>query len=96
MLHIISSTPVEMAIIERIGTTDVVIFIENAVLGVLQQGALVEQLLRKMGGNHFYVLTSDIESRGIGVDELIPGIEVLDYCDFVELTIQNSVIQSWC
>ena len=96
MLHIISHSPVEVAILERIGAGDVVIFIENAVLGVLRQGALSGNLQRSLKEYRCCVLLADMEVRGIGVEELVSGIEVMDYCGFVELTVQNPVIQSWC
>jgi tRNA 2-thiouridine synthesizing protein B len=96
MLHIISHTPIEVAIFERIGPGDVVILIENAVLGALQQGALSGQLISSLCENRCCVLNADLEIRGIGVEELVPGVEVMNYSGFVELTVQNPRIQSWC
>jgi sulfur relay protein TusB/DsrH len=41
------------------------------------------------------VLVSDIETRGISMAELVPGIVVIDYAGWVTLTTHYQRIQSW-
>ena len=96
MLHIVSKSPIENAILERIDTGDAVLFIENAVLGLLKQGQLGENLTQLIKKARLYALAQDLEVRGICHDRLTPGIEVIDYSGFVELTVENAVIHSWC
>ncbi|TAN64633.1 MAG: sulfurtransferase complex subunit TusB [Methylobacter sp.] len=98
MLHLIFQSPPDTAVLERIDSGDVVVFLENAVLRALQNSDISdmsEALAQKVGGSRFCVLSDDIAVRGILPDELIEGLEVIDYADLVELTVNNPVIQSW-
>jgi tRNA 2-thiouridine synthesizing protein B len=45
--------------------------------------------------NQLCALSSDLLARGILSEELLDGIEIIDYTGFVNLTIEHSVIQSW-
>ncbi len=96
MLHIISQSPLADAVFDRIDDGDVVIFIENAVLCLHRDGRFAELLNRKQKLIRMYVLLVDLEARGIALQKLVSGIEAVDYTGFVELTIENAVIQSWC
>ncbi|MDO9270979.1 MAG: sulfurtransferase complex subunit TusB [Methylobacter sp.] len=95
MLHLIFQSPIETAILERIDSGDVVVFLENAVLRVLQNSSISDTLARQLDNNRLCVLSDDIAIRGITLDELINGLEVIDYAGLVELTVNNPVIQSW-
>ncbi|MDD5411566.1 MAG: sulfurtransferase complex subunit TusB [Methylobacter sp.] len=95
MLHLIFQSPIETAILERIDSGDVVVFLENAVLRILQNGLLSGMLTQQLKRNRLCVLSDDIVVRGITADELVNGIEVIDYSELVELTVNNPVIQSW-
>jgi tRNA 2-thiouridine synthesizing protein B len=95
VLHLIFQSPIEVAILERIDSGDVVVFLENAVLRILQNGLLSGTLTQQLKCNRLCVLSDDIAVRGIAADELVTGIEVIDYSELVELTVNNPVIQSW-
>ncbi|MDD5320062.1 MAG: sulfurtransferase complex subunit TusB [Methylococcales bacterium] len=95
MLHLVFQSPIEIAILERIDSGDDVVFLENSVLRILQNGLLKQILTQLMSRSRVYVLSDDIEARGITSDELITGIEVIDYAGLVTLTVKNPVIQSW-
>jgi tRNA 2-thiouridine synthesizing protein B len=95
MLHLIFQSPIETAILERMGAGDEVVFLENAVLRLLQKGQLSEMLIQLQQHHRLYVLTEDLIVRGIAVDTLVTGIEVIDYAELVELTVKNPLIQSW-
>jgi tRNA 2-thiouridine synthesizing protein B len=95
MLHLIFQSPIDNAILERIDSGDDVVFLENSVLRMLKKGCLSDILTQLLKRNRLCVLTQDIEVRGIGADELVSGIEVIDYSELVRLTVKNPVIQSW-
>ena len=95
MLHLIFQSPVDLAILERIDSGDDVVFLENAVLRILKNGCLSETLMHLLTQNRLCVLADDIEVRGIAADELVYGIDVIDYSELVRLTVKNPVIQSW-
>lgn len=95
MLHLIFQSPIETALLERIDSGDVVVFLENAVLRVLQNSSISDTLTRQLGSNRLCVLSDDIAIRGIASDELVKGIEVIDYAGLVELTVNNPIVQTW-
>lgn len=95
MLHLIFQSPLQTATLQRIGNSDAVLFLENAVLCLLKKGIYNSQLTAMQATNRLFVLVSDIETRGIAVTELIAGIEVIDYAQWVELTTQQQPVQSW-
>ena len=95
MLHLIFQSPIDIAILERIDSGDDVVFLENSVLCMLQKGSLSDTLTQLLNRNRLCVLAEDIDVRGITTDELIKGIEVIDYAGLVALTVKNPVIQTW-
>jgi tRNA 2-thiouridine synthesizing protein B len=95
MLHLIFQSPIDSAILERIDSGDDVVFLENSVLRILKEGSLCAILTQLLKQNRLCVLLDDIEIRGIVADELVKGIEVIDYSELVGLTVKNPVIQSW-
>ncbi|MGZ5056002.1 MAG: sulfurtransferase complex subunit TusB [Methylobacter sp.] len=95
MLHLVFQSPIETAVLERIDSGDVVVFLENAVLRLLQNSVISGAVTQQLGKNRFCVLSDDIAIRGISPNELIEGLEVIDYAGLVELTVNNPVIQSW-
>jgi tRNA 2-thiouridine synthesizing protein B len=95
VLHLIFQSPIEIAVLGRINSGDVVVFLENAVLRVLQNSGISDVLTEQLESNRLYVLSDDIVVRGIAPDQLLKGLEVIDYAGLVELTVDNPVIQSW-
>ena len=95
MLHLIFQSPLETATLARIGENDAVLFLENAVLSLLKQGSYASHLTALQTKNQLFVLIADIETRGISPDELIEGIQIIDYSAWVALTLQQRPIQSW-
>jgi sulfur relay protein TusB/DsrH len=95
MLHLVFQSPVEPALFERFDAGDVAVFLENSVLRLLQNSLLADSLKQQLSKNRLCVLTDDLSIRGISTDELVNGIEVIDYAQLVKLTVDNPVIQSW-
>lgn len=95
MLHLISQSPIGSAVLARLSAGDDVLFLENAVLRLLQTGADNNRLSELSKTHSLYVLADDLTVRGIAVEELAQGIWVINYTDFVALTVKHPVIQSW-
>lgn len=95
VLHLISQSPIATAVLARIDTGDSVVFLENALLRILRNGDLSDSLSALLNKNRLYVLSDDLIIRGIAVDELVNGIEVIDYEGLVELTVKHRLIQTW-
>jgi sulfur relay protein TusB/DsrH len=95
MLHLIFQLPIDKAVLDRMAAGDSTVFLESAVLGVLQNGSLAEVLLSKLTTNRLYVLAEDMAIRGILESELVTGLKVIDYLGLVNLTVENPLITSW-
>jgi tRNA 2-thiouridine synthesizing protein B len=95
MLHLIFQSPINAAILERIAAGDDVVFLENSVLRLLQKGSLNDTLAQLLKRNRLCVLAEDIEVRGIVAEELVNGIDVIDYAELVSLTVKNPLSLSW-
>jgi len=95
MLHLIFQSPVEAAVLSRISPGDDVVFLESAVLGLLQKGDLAGVLTGLIARCRLYVLIDAINTRGILADELVAGMALIDYAGLVALTVKSPVIQSW-
>ena len=96
MLHLISQSPIETAIFERIGAGDDVLLLEASVC-IARQGHYLNAELQRLQTQDCQVFTLDVQLAlyGIEVERLLPGINVIDYSGFVELTVKNPVIQTW-
>lgn len=95
MLHLIFQSPIEAAIFERIDPDDVIVFLENAVLRVLQNSSISGRLIQLVNISRLCVLSDDMVMRGITHEELISGLEVISYTELVELAVDNTVVHSW-
>jgi tRNA 2-thiouridine synthesizing protein B len=96
VLHLIFQSPIDIAVLERMASGDVAVFLESAVLGVLQKGKFADAIADKLNTNRLCVLSEDMAIRGILEAELITGLEVIDYSGLVNLTVENPLITSWC
>ena len=95
MLHLIFQTPLDAVLLDRLAEGDVTVFMENAVLYLLTQGKFAGILTAKLKTNRFCVLADEIAARGILPQELVPGIEIIDYPALVKLTVENKQILTW-
>lgn len=95
MLHLIFQFSTDTPILERIDTGDDVVFLDNAALRILQNGNFANRLTSLLSNNRFYVLADDLAVRGISAEELIKGIEIIDYPRLVILTVEHRLIQTW-
>lgn len=95
MLHLVFQSPISEALLERVASGDDLVFMESAVLGLLQRGRLSKPLSRLLANNGLFVLTDDLASRGIAAEELVRGICVTDYSGLVALTVKHPVTHSW-
>ena len=42
-----------------------------------------------------YALKPDLEARGLSLDNVIEGVKVVGYEEFVDLTTEHDSVQSW-
>jgi tRNA 2-thiouridine synthesizing protein B len=95
MLHLIFQTPLDAAVLGRVAAGDEVVFLDNAVLGLLRQGRWANPISALSVNAKLFVLADDLQVRGIAETELADGLTLLDYAGLVGLTVKNPTIQSW-
>jgi sulfur relay protein TusB/DsrH len=95
MLHLIFQSPVEVATLARMDAGDVAVFFENSIFRLLKTGSLDNLLTEQLKNNRFCVLADDLAVRGITSDELINGLDIIDYAELVSFTVDNALIQTW-
>jgi tRNA 2-thiouridine synthesizing protein B len=96
MLHLVFQLPVDYSVLKRIDSGDDIVFLENAIFILNKNAILKGEIQRLLNSNiRLYVLIEDVEIRGIGISELVMGIEAIDFFRLVELTEKNELIRTW-
>jgi len=96
MLHLIFQSPINSALLQRIDKGDDVVFFENSIFQIYKGALLNDEFQQILSSRvYLYVLAVDMEVRGIEQEELITGVEVIDYAALVELTENNKVVRTW-
>lgn len=99
ILHTVNKSPFERNALEsclaHAQTGSAVLMMEDGVYGAIK-GTRIESSVSQAAQNvKLYVLGPDLAARGISEDKLIAGVNVVDYGGFVDLTVENSTVQSW-
>ncbi|MFZ2725198.1 MAG: sulfurtransferase complex subunit TusB [Methylococcaceae bacterium] len=95
MLQLIFQSPLESDLFSRFSVGDDIVFLENALFFLLKKGRFNLELSRLQEKYKLYVLKDELAVRGINSDELVQGINVIDYTQFVQLTVTNQLSYSW-
>jgi tRNA 2-thiouridine synthesizing protein B len=99
MLHTVNKSPFETATLQSClqHTTkgDAVLLVEDGVLGALKGTIVSGDIWSKRVDVGFFVLGPDLEARGLSIDRLIDGIEIVDYSGFVDLVAKHKTNQAW-
>lgn len=97
MLHLVIEKTLSQAVVDRIAAGDDVILQGGAVWaaysGHADNGKL-QQLIKH--GSSVFAMQDMLAVSGIAVKQLLPGVAAIDYAEFVELTVKNPQIQTWC
>lgn len=74
---------------------DALLLMEDGVFGGISSSPDATALLGLINrGIHIYALSGDVNARGIR-KKLCEQIKIIDYDDFVELTLEHNCVQSW-
>lgn len=98
MLHIVNKSPFEKNTLEsclqhaRKGSA--ILLIEDGIYAVMKGSQVAAKVQAAMESYTFYVLQPDVDARGMQ-GRVIDGIKSVDYAGFVDLTAQQSAVQSW-
>lgn len=97
MLHLVADDNLTQGVVERIAVGDDVLLQAGSAwatyLGHRDNNKIVHLLGQQCS---ICVLSDVIAANGMQIDRLLPGVKVIDYPAFVDLTVDNSVIHTWC
>jgi tRNA 2-thiouridine synthesizing protein B len=98
MLHTVNKSPFERNTLDsclnhaREGSS--VLLFEDGVYGAIN-GSAATGKIQDASGISFYVLGPDLKARGINEDQVIDGVSIVDYGEFVDLVTKHDNVQSW-
>ena len=99
MLHTINKSPFERNSLDtclrlaRPGSD--LLFLEDGVYAVAL-GTAIQEKVKKAAKEHvLHALGPDLAARGITEDQVIDGVKIVDYGDFVDLAAKNDRVQAW-
>jgi tRNA 2-thiouridine synthesizing protein B len=98
-LHTVNKSPYERnalkSCLDHLSAGDLVLLIEDGVLAARKGGAFA-QVLGDVGRScKIYALNPDLAARGIGVGDLVEGIQTVDYGGFVDLAADATRVCAW-
>ncbi len=99
MLHTVNKSPAEknslISCLRLAPAGSDILLIENGVYAAMMDADSSESVFEALGKHRLFVLEPDLACRGLAMDKVIPGIELVDYNGFVELAVANDSVFSW-
>ncbi|MGD7034176.1 DsrH/TusB family sulfur relay protein [Methylotuvimicrobium buryatense] len=96
MLHLIFQSSEVDAVLERIEAGDAVVFLGSSILRLVGRGGLAKVLTQSAKSCYLCALSDDLSLFGIDRGDLIDGIRVIEYVEWVELAATHKQSLSWC
>ena len=99
MLHTVNKSPFEKNSLETclrlVEDNSSILLIEDGVYGALKNTSFESSIINAQKTSKLYVLGPDLKARGLDKNSLISNIEIIDYKEFVKLTVENDKVQNW-
>lgn len=96
MLHQLALPAITDALVERITAKDAVL-LQRASVWAVHQGHLDNLKIQCLQdkGCQIYVLQDTLHCFGIDPNQILAGIQLIDYPAWVALTVEHPVIMTW-
>ncbi len=98
-LHTVNKSPFERnalcSCFSHLTAGDAVLMIEDGVIGARKGATTAAMVQAAMQKCKVYALSSDLAARGIKAQDVIDGIEFVDYGGFVDLVTQHGRTVAW-
>jgi len=98
ILHTVNKSPFEKS---SVGSClahaidgSAILFYEDAVYAAMK-GTSIAALVQGAEGVKLYALGPDMKARGLSDEQIIDGIEIVDYNGFVDLAVEHDKVQAW-
>jgi len=99
MLHTVNKSPFDrnslQSCLRFAQANDAILVYEDGIYAAFKGTVIESQIESALLKCKVYVLKPDCEARGMKTENLISGIQTVDYNGFVELTVQHSPVQAW-
>ncbi len=98
-LHTVNKSPFERSSLHsclgHIAAGDAVLMIEDGVLGARKGSVAASMVQAALKNSKVYALAPDLAARGIKPQDVIDGIELVEYSGFVDLVTQHGRTVAW-
>jgi tRNA 2-thiouridine synthesizing protein B len=98
-LHTVNKSPFErsafISALNHLRPDDALLMLEDGVVGARKGSAFAGLLDNAAKSCSVYVLESDLAARGMGENDVIKGIKLVDYSGFVDLVTTHHRTQAW-
>lgn len=98
-LHTVNKSPFERnslaSCLGHCTAGDAVLLIEDGVVGARRGGSAAAALAKALAACKVYALAGDLAARGLRKDDLVEGVEPVDYAGFVDLAANHARTLSW-
>ncbi|MEZ5672474.1 MAG: sulfurtransferase complex subunit TusB [Thiotrichaceae bacterium] len=99
MLHTVNKSPFDRNSLEsclRLSREGhAILLFEDGIYAALQGTRWETAMTDALKTRKIYVLISDVEARGMRTDNVIAGIQPVDYSGFVDLVAEHKATQAW-
>lgn len=99
ILHTVNKSPFERNALESClkfaADGAAVLLFEDGVYGALRDTAVSDRIAQAVDTLNIYVLGPDVQARGFAEERIIPGVKIVDYEGFVDLTTEHEKVQAW-
>jgi tRNA 2-thiouridine synthesizing protein B len=98
-LHTVNKSPFERNALKsclgHLTAGDAVLMIEDGVVGARKGSSAAPMVQAALQNGKVYALASDLAARGIKQQDVIDGIQLVDYGGFVDLVTQHDRTAAW-
>jgi tRNA 2-thiouridine synthesizing protein B len=99
MLHTVNKSPFGngalSSCLRHVNKGDAVLLLEDGVYGALKGTIASGDIWARRVDVRFYVIAADVAARGLAKNQLIEGLNLIDYAGFVDLVTQHKSSQAW-
>ena len=100
MLHIVNKSPFERnalsSCLDTVQDGSSLLLIEDGVVCATAGGRFADTITQAMQRNlAVYALNPDLKARGFSDKQVLEGVKLIGYEDFVDLVVDHDNVQSW-
>jgi len=99
MLHTVNKSPFEKTSLDSClrfaQEGSAILLLEDGVYAAMRGSATEDKMIAAGNRHKIFVLGPDLKARGLALENVIEGIEMVDYGGFVDLTVCHDNVQSW-